>query len=55
MADLGVYTTDPKIRRRIRSLARYKGVDAQDAQDLTYYGSRELDPEKVNSLYEEQC
>jgi aspartokinase len=52
MADLGVYTTDPKIRRRIRSLARYKGVDAQD---LTYYGSRELDPEKVNSLYEEQC
>jgi hypothetical protein len=50
--DLGVYTSDPKIRRRVRSLARYKGIDAQD---LTFPDSKELDPDKVNLVYEEQC
>lgn len=52
LRDLGAYTADPKIRRRVRSLARYKGVDAQT---LTFEGTRVLDPEKVNTAYEEQC
>ena len=47
----GVYTNDPKVRRRMWSLVRYKNIDPKD---LVYYGTKELNPEAVHTAYESQ-